>query len=470
MSDEKEMEIIATYIAKEGDTFWGIAEHFYGLGSKYPIIQDFNNQKKLKVGDTLKIPKLPEPPEDNPGSSSARLVKIDIANLEGRKLLQESILMLNGVSEEAAKTLEDALKIKSIFDLALAHHFNVARALVDTGSPLEAAFLQQGFVPGDALRGDPSKIKLENLKNADIAELNFGDETTALKLQKALEIKTIRDLALWPPFQNARQIMLATFDPSRLSKNGSDPEAPADLIPATGNYPTERVYYSSVFLDEIDGQEDGLVDLSESGGVSLFSEEGVIQGFDRPAKGGLLTHMQSWYAQGVTLGQLLHSLALSPGESTRIAMVDWYRRTSEQSDEDIQESDRLYQSTQQARSISEITHAVATEVQHGNSVAFGSSSSKQAGGAGGLGIFFQASGGKSSTSGVATNVSRSSGRRDLSAAMNQRILSSTQQYATAELIPPGYHCAGKFPGRERNPDHSRSHQLQSHARPDRTIL
>lgn len=46
-------------------------------------------------------------------------------------------------------------------------------------------------------------------------------------------------------------------------------------------------------------------------------------GFKKVAFGALLTYSQSWFSQGVTLGQLLHSVALAPGESTRIAVVDW---------------------------------------------------------------------------------------------------------------------------------------------------
>jgi hypothetical protein len=65
----------------------------------------------------------------------------------------------------------------------------------------------------------------------------------------------------------------------------------------------------------------------------------------------------------VTLGQLLHSLALAPGESTRIAMVDWYRRTGEMASEEIAETEVLSQSSRQSRSISEITQSVASRDQ-----------------------------------------------------------------------------------------------------------
>lgn len=426
-------KIIATHKVVKGDTPWDLARRYYGLGTKWPVIMEFNSPEQgkpkttLLEGETIKIPELPVPPEENQALINARLVKIDIANLEGRKLLQENVTMLNGVSAEAARVLEKHLKIISIFDLAMSHYFNVARSLVDSGSPLEAAFLQHGFIPGDAFRGDPKTMDLSRLRNADIGELNFAEEATADELKCTLQITTIRDMALWPPFQNARQILLSTFDPADVMRRGEDPEAPSDLVPATGNFPTECVYYTSVFLDEI-GDQGNLKNVKDEDfeGVSLFGSNDT-QGFTKPAKGGILTYKQSWYAQGVTLGQLLHSLALAPGESTRIAMVDWYRRTGEKTTEEIVESEALSQTSQQARSISEITHAVATEMQHGSNRTAAASLSARAG-AGGFGWAV----GISSSASVATSVSSSFGQRNMAADMNQQIRNSTQQNATAE--------------------------------------
>ena len=46
------------YIVKSGDTLWGIAESFYGDGSKYKEIADYNNIKNpslISVGQKIKI-------------------------------------------------------------------------------------------------------------------------------------------------------------------------------------------------------------------------------------------------------------------------------------------------------------------------------------------------------------------------------------------------------------------------------
>lgn len=49
------------YTIKKGDTYWGLAEKYYGSGTKYKKIMNANprypNPKKLPIGGKLKIPK-----------------------------------------------------------------------------------------------------------------------------------------------------------------------------------------------------------------------------------------------------------------------------------------------------------------------------------------------------------------------------------------------------------------------------
>lgn len=48
----------------------------------------------------------------------------------------------------------------------------------------------------------------------------------------------MRDLALWPPYYAAKGILAQAFFPELQA--GFDPQAPRDLLPGTGVYPTER--------------------------------------------------------------------------------------------------------------------------------------------------------------------------------------------------------------------------------------
>ncbi|MFE2916511.1 hypothetical protein ACFXI0_34850 [Kitasatospora indigofera] len=210
---------------------------------------------------------------------------------------------------------------------------------------------------------------------------------------------------------------------------GLDGETPKDLLPATGNYPTEIVRYRSVVLTDIPGAKPSR---KLTGAIDLGEEN--LPFYDRPAEGMIVTTEQSWKAEGVTLGRLLHSLALAPGESTKVAVVDWQRGTKATGTENTAENDSLSSITDQNRSISEVANAIAREEQYGTSQASQASNSASSGGTFGtsLGIISGgASWSNSSNSGFTTAVSRSTGVKSVAAEAAQRIGARTQQLATA---------------------------------------
>ncbi|MER7766819.1 hypothetical protein [Kitasatospora sp. NPDC096140] len=208
-----------------------------------------------------------------------------------------------------------------------------------------------------------------------------------------------------------------------------DGATPKDLLPSTGNYPTEIVRYRSVVLTDIPNAKParkltGAIDLGEDN----------LPFYDRPAEGMIVTTEQSWSAQGVTLGRLLHSLALAPGESTKVAVVDWQRTTKATGTEKTAEADTLSSTSDQNRSINEVANAIAREEQHGNSQALQFSKSSSSGGSGGFALGFGGIGGNWSNSentGFATAVSRSTGVKSVAEEATQRISARTQQLATA---------------------------------------
>ena len=58
----------------------------------------------------------------------------------------------------------------------------------------------------------------------------FGtDEMHADALQKALQVLTVRDLALYPPYLAAKKLLAMAYMPDRLP--GVDSEAPSELLP-----------------------------------------------------------------------------------------------------------------------------------------------------------------------------------------------------------------------------------------------
>ncbi|WP_229853392.1 hypothetical protein [Streptomyces violascens] len=216
------------------------------------------------------------------------------------------------------------------------------------------------------------------------------------------------------------------FEVDRAMLDGATPK---DLLPATGNYPTEIVRYRSVVLTDIPNAKPAR---KLTGAIDLGEEN--LPFYDKPAEGMVVTTEQSWSAQGVTLGRLLHSLALAPGESTKVAVVDWHNTTGATGTEKTTEADTLSSTTDQNRSISEVANAIAREEQHGNSSAGQYSKSSSNGGSFGLAGLLGGIGANWSNSentGFSTAVSRSTGVKSVADEASQRISARTQQLATA---------------------------------------
>src|SRR5262249_52409701 len=143
---------------------------------------------------------------------------------------------------------------------------------------------------------------------------------------------------------------------------------------------------------------------------------------------------QSWFAQGLTLGQLLHSVTLAPGESTRIACLAWSRRSRAGTSEDISESELLSNTMLHSRAISEVTRATASEFQTGTPHVHSQASTDQTGTATGFEIGPFSFGGSDSGSTTTTDVmsaSSSFGARDLAANYAQDINDRSQQNASS---------------------------------------
>lgn len=353
-------------------------------------------------------------------------VRSGYAYLEPRAILQSPLSVLLGVSEMASQALL-TLNISTVFDLATSQVFNNALVLTRTAESGNTLFGRFGAVTRDVIDDGARGGSVGTFSNRPIAVLQGIGPNNGPDITSALLVSTVRDLALWPPFRAAKDILQRVLAPE--DSEEFDREAPPDLLPQSSEYPTEKVFYSSIVIDEIEGVPSRDLD-SPVDVVSL----GDDVGFQKPATGAIITMEQAWYAQGVTLGSLLHSVALAPGESTRIAMVDWSRRVTGRTTEDTTQTESLDASSEHNRSISEVTSAVATEAQNGFSTSIaGSASQQSAVGTYGTNIVFGgAVGASTSASGsIATTVSGSFGRRDLAGAMTQDANDRTQQHANA---------------------------------------
>ncbi|MFF0110711.1 hypothetical protein [Streptomyces hirsutus] len=390
-------------------------------------------------------------------SSYQHLLTAPGAAKSPQEVLGEPVTVLLGVSAQAAQALA-LIHIETVFDLAASATFHAAvlaagattsgnGVATQNGSAVRHLDARPGRLPLDLVDKPLAGTALTDLAAQQIAVLRGIDDAAAAQLAGALSVSTVRDLGLWPPYHAARTILSAAYgaepDP------GPHPEPVAtDLLPSTGQYPTERVQYQVLLLEELldpGGQmakpPDYRKPLEQAGPIDLLQED--VQGFTKPAVGAVLTYSQSWYTQGLTLGHLLHSLALAPGETTRIAMVDWSRRTSARISEGVSEQESLEARLTHGRSLKEVVDAVAKESQSGFSMGGGAGVSSQTGsGAGGAvdlgkttGFPLNIAAGVTGSFGLgasgAMGYSTSKGRRDIHAEMSQKIEDTTHQAASS---------------------------------------
>jgi hypothetical protein len=361
----------------------------------------------------------------------ASYLKSDSVNLSPREVLQASPGVLLGVTPGAVDVL-NTLQIDTVFDLASSRQFANAELLVQASADPTNYLARFGAVPADVLDSSAMSIPISDLQHESTAILRGISSARATEIENELDVRTVRDLAKWPAYSAAKSLLRSECFPEAVP--GFDPEAPADLLPRSGKYPTERVFYETLLIDEIEEDPSQLEDIDAAGPVDLLPAVDADFGFKRPAIGALLTFSQSWFAQGVALGQLLHSVALAPGESTRIAVYDWSRRTRGVRGETVTQTESLSNSTQHSRALSEVTNAVATEAQMGFSRTASESTAAQGGG--GLGfslgpLTIGATGSGATTSTEATSFSSSFGRREIAADYSQKVVDRTQQNANS---------------------------------------
>lgn len=352
-------------------------------------------------------------------------VKSNFLQVELREILQSPTGILLGVSDKAEDVLK-TMQIFTVFDLAMSRIFAVAGDIATVSEIPQNMVGRYGKAPSEMVDHDYRDKDVSELINGKLSIINGIGGELEKRISAELGVNTIRELALWNPYLMAKVLVDLSLNPEGLT--AFDAQSPADLIPKTGEFPTDKVYYSSVVL--IDAPANELRDLD--GPIDLTAD---TQGFTKPATGAVLTYSQTWSPKAVTLGQLLYSLPLAPGESTKIAIIDFARRSLGRTQEDIAQTENLSNTMVQSRSISEIARAVASETQDGTSDMTSNSDSEAVGAAAGgfiSPVLFGMSGGASRNFAHVHTYTTSKGDRDLSASTQQRISNSRQQNAFSE--------------------------------------
>lgn len=148
------------------------------------------------------------------------------------------------------------------------------------------------------------------------------------------------------------------------------------------------------------------------------------------AHGHLLEFRQQWKADGYSLGDLLYSLPLAPGQKRRMVVLDWDRQELGVRQESRSFEERFSATASRDRDISEIVNSTVTESIRGGS----SANSWGAGGGFGLGIPIGAGFlgiGVAGGAGGASSTAWQNSARGLAASTAQNLSDRTQQAAAA---------------------------------------
>lgn len=228
----------------------------------------------------------------------------------------------------------------------------------------------------------------------------------------------------------------AVSDPSAIERRLLHPEPAtleelADRISATG------LTAFDVFNDRlpIDGDPRQLTMTEALYGLCGIANDSLVDPLhagerldlpNLPAEGVILYQEQGWFARGLSLGNLLHSVALAPGEVTQIAMTHWNHSTRATDSETETQVDTAAESDLQDRAVSEIQHAATAEHASGGSTAASFSATEQASVSG---LFVSAA--AASSQSVSTAVSYNDAGKDMLMTANQAVNATTQRHAEA---------------------------------------
>jgi len=139
----------------------------------------------------------------------------------------------------------------------------------------------------------------------------------------------------------------------------------------------------------------------------------------------------SWYSLGHSLGEILYSLPLAPGETVKLAVIDWSWDSTTKRDETTKLTEELLHQTHRDRTISETVKAGVKELQHGSSFMGGTASA--AGGSGGANLGVVGLGAAvGNTWSLGGSTATSDGSRDLAAENVQRLNDSFSQASSAQ--------------------------------------
>jgi hypothetical protein len=251
----------------------------------------------------------------------------------------------------------------------------------------------------------------EDLRFDALAQGRFSEDAIVAKLE--LEDLPLPPIAKAVGFLSMQNPSLTDWrlSPSSFAANPSaligDEEGCETLLPAHVAL-QEFYFYQVIRLN--DRQQDVPHDLQKQVRLGVIHE-----------------YRLAWYPLGHSLGQILYSLPLAPGESVNLAVIDWTRRDDAQRAEHTTMDEQLVHNEHRDRTITETVNAAVDEYQHGSSIMGGLAGS--AGASGSIGIVGIAAG---ATHALGGSSASSSGSRNVAGATVQKLSDNISQASASK--------------------------------------
>ena len=274
--------------------------------------------------------------------------------------------------------------------------------------------------PGNTVTVPPTIVKAIS----SVAAVSTHEATT----RESAPVRSSRSLT------RPRTGLLATgIDPKILAGSlATGPAAPADPVAHAEALTTKRNWLT--VLKSLYRPLPGRGPLTATNSIDWDSDEPHFYEATTIAHGHLLHFKQVWRADGYSLGDLLYSLPLAPGQKKQIAVVDWERREVAQRSESLSESEGLQNLLTRDRDISEIIDTTLAEHMHGDSQSLtaGYGQGQGAAGSGSYGGFnLGAVSGSAMGGGYSSAEANQDASRGLAANALQKIRDTTLQSASA---------------------------------------
>lgn len=178
-------------------------------------------------------------------------------------------------------------------------------------------------------------------------------------LDETLELHTLAELADFPPFLEARRAV-EQCNPDPFCER---PSAPSWLLPTPIGSTHTQVRLSNYVRDREIILQHAVTENKEASAPRPHAE--LIDIFTRPTFHGYFGYLasikQQWVNAGTHLGEVVGSVALAPGESRNISIVDWRARQQSNRDEDSTASETLTNEFVQNRALNEVVQTTAKE-------------------------------------------------------------------------------------------------------------